>query len=86
MNQIPMNNSNIIDSLYEDDMLYCVMGSLISAETLIDAESCRRSLDSLELLKIEFLSSKLKDDPKIQSYFDNAERIIKRDLEDFSKQ
>lgn len=79
-----MNNANIIDSLHEADMLYFVLGSLIRADTLTDAESCRRSLDSLELMKTEFASSKLKDDQKIQSYLEDAESIIKRDLELFS--
>ena len=64
-------------------MLYFVLGSLISAETLVDVESCRKSLKFLGVMKEDFETSKLKDDEKIKKFLKDAERIIKRDLEGF---
>ena len=75
-----MENENLIDKLHEADMLYFVLGSLISAESLVDVESCHKAMNCLENLKRDFETSKLKDDQKLKSYLDKAESIIKRDL------
>ena len=45
---------NLIDKLHEADMLYFVLGSLISADSLIDVEACHKALDCLENLKRDF--------------------------------
>ena len=66
-------------------MLYFVLGSLISAESLVDVESCHKALNCLENLKRDFETSKLKDDQKLKSYLDKAESIIKRDLQYFEE-
>ena len=80
-----MENENLIDKLREADMLYFVLGSLISAESLVDIESCHKALNCLENLKRDFETSKLKDDQKLKSYLDKAESIIKRDLQYFEE-
>ena len=80
-----MENENLIDKLREADMLYFVLGSLISAESLVDVESCHKALNCLENLKRDFETSKLKDDQKLKSYLDKAESIIKRDLQYFEE-
>lgn len=80
-----MENDNLIDKLHEADMLYFVLGSLISAESLVDVESCHKAMNCLENLKRDFESSKLKDDQKLKSYLDKAESIIKRDLQYFEE-
>jgi len=77
---------NLIDKLDEIGMLYFVIVSLFSAETLVDVESCEASLKGVEMLRAELPSSKFKDDPKIKKFLDDAERIIKRDLEQFKKE
>ena len=80
-----MMNDNLIDKLDEMRMLYFVIGSLFSADTLIDLESCKESLKCIKKLKSELPSSKYKDDPKIKQYFDDAEEIIRLDMEQFKK-
>ena len=66
-------------------MLYFVLGSLISAESLVDIDACHKALNCLEALKRDFETSKLKDDPKLKSFLDNAESIIKRDMENYKE-
>ena len=78
-----MAKENFIDKLNEAGMLYFVLGSLISAETLVDVESCQKSMKILEMMKEDFETSKMKDDEKIRKFMEDAERIIKRDLERF---
>ena len=80
-----MMNDNLIDKLDEMRMLYFVIGSLFSADTLIDLESCEKSLKGVEKLKAELPTSKYKDDPKIKQYIDDAEEIIRLDLKQFKK-
>lgn len=78
-----MEKENIVDKLHKAEMLYFVLGSLISADTLVDVESCRRSLNGLEILKRDFETSKLKDDATIKAFLADAEKIIMRDLHEF---
>ena len=73
---------NLIDKLHEADMLYFVLVSLFSADTLVDAESCRKSLEALAILKRDFETSSLKDDQELKAMIDDAEEIILRDLKD----
>ena len=75
-----MEKENLIDRLHESDMLYFVLGSLISADSLVNIDSCHKALNCLEDLKRDFETSKLKNDSKLKSYLDNAESIIKRDM------
>ena len=76
---------NLIDKLHGADMLYFVLGSLISADSLTDVETCHKALDCLENLKRDFETSTLRDDLKLKSFLDNAESIIKRDMYHFEK-
>ena len=76
---------NLIDKLHEADMLYFVLGSLISADSLIDVEACHKALDCLQNLKRDFATSKLKEDQKLKSFLENAESIIKRDRRHFEE-
>lgn len=78
-----MEKENIVDKLHEAEMLYFVLGSLVSADTLVDVESCHRSLNGLEILKRDFETSELKDDATIKAFLDDAEKIIMRDLHEF---
>ena len=76
-----MTKDNLIDILHENDMLYFVLGSLISADSLVDIDACHKVLKCLVDLKREFQTSKL----KLKSFLDNAESIIKRDLKHFKE-
>ena len=78
-----MQEVNLIDKLDEIGMLNFVIVSLFSAETLVDVESCEVSLKGVEKLRAELPTSKYKDDPKIKNFLDDAEEIIKRDLEEY---
>ena len=80
-----MKNENLIDKLHEADMLYFVLGSLIGADSLIDVEACHKALDCLENLKRDFETSNLKEDQILRSFLDNAESIIKRDMNHFEE-
>jgi hypothetical protein len=80
-----MVNDNLIDRLDEIGMLYFVIGSLFSAETLVDVESCEESLKGVKNLRAELPTSKYKGDPKIKKYIDDAEEIIRLDLKQFKK-
>ena len=80
-----MAKVNLIDKLHEADMLYYVLVSLFSADTLVDVESCQQSLKGLEILKTDLETSKLKNDVEIRTFMEDAERIIKRDLHDFEE-
>lgn len=80
-----MSKGNLIDRLQEAALLYFVLGSLISADSLINADSCHKALDCLEKLKRDFGTSSLKDDQKLKSYLDKAESIIKQDMKYFEE-
>ena len=80
-----MDKVNLIDKLHEADMLYFVLVSLFSADTLVDVDSCCHSLEGLKILKRDFETSKLKDDTKLRSLMDDAEEIILWDLHDFEE-
>lgn len=78
-----MIQENLIDKLQEAGLLYFVLGSLISVNSLVDAEACHKALGCLEKLNRDFETSTLKDDQKLKSYLDRAESIIKRDMKYF---
>lgn len=84
-NGLIMAKENFIDKLHEAGMLYFVLGSLISAETLVDVESCQKSMKILETQKRDFEASKMKGNEKIKKFLEDAERIIKRDLKRFEE-
>lgn len=79
------DNVNMIDKLVEQDMLYFILGTVISADSLIDVESCEGALKIVRELKEDLPLSKLKDNKEMRSRLDDAEEIILRDLEDYKK-
>lgn len=80
---MPEGHANRIDKLVEQDMLFFILGTVISADSLIDVESCEGALKIVRELKEDFPLSKLKDDKKLKTRLDEAEQIILRDLEAF---
>ena len=80
-----MAKENLISKLHEADMLNFVLVSLFSADTLVDAESCRESLEALAILKRDFETSSHKDAQELKSIIDGAEKIILRDLHEFEE-
>ena len=77
--------NNKIDGLAEVDLLWVYLGSLVSADTLISLESCEKCMEILEDLKMDFPTSKLKNDDNVKKFLDDAEQIIKREVELFRK-
>ena len=70
------NSGNIIDRLHEDEMLYFILGTLISADNLVDHQACVESMTCLQRLRDDFLISSLKDDQHLRKMLDDAEQII----------
>ena len=64
-------------------MLYFILGTVISADSLVDVESCEGALKIVRELKEDLPTSKLKNDKKLKARLDEAEQIILRDLEAF---
>jgi len=77
------NHGNIIDKLVEHDMLYFILGTAISADSLVDVGSCEGAMKIIRELKEDLPLSKLKDDKKLKTRLDDAEQIILRDMEAF---
>ena len=77
------SHENRIDKLVEQDMLYFILGTVISADSLVDVESCEGALKIVRELKEDLPTSKLKNDKKLKAWLDEAEQIILRDLEAF---
>lgn len=78
------NTGNRIDKLVEQDMLFFILGTVVSADSLVDAESCEKALKIVRELKEDLPLSKLKDDKKLKARLDAAEKIIMRDVEAFT--
>jgi hypothetical protein len=79
------SSGNRIDKLVEQDMLFFILGTVVSADSLVDAESCEKALKIVRELKEDLPLSKLKDDKKLKTRLDEAEQIIMCDLETFQK-
>lgn len=78
------NKRNIIDILDEAGMLYLAIAELISADVLVDSESCLEAKTNLEKLKSDFLTSKKNDNGKIAELLQNAELIINKELRKYN--
>jgi hypothetical protein len=79
------NPGNRIDKLVEQDMLFFILGTVVSADSLVDSESCEKALKIVRELKEDLPLSKLKDDKKLKTRLDEAEQIIMCDLETFQE-
>lgn len=78
------NPGNRIDKLVEQDMLFFILGTVVSADSLVDAESCEKALKIVRELKEDLPLSKLRDDKKLKARLDEAEQIIMHDMEAFA--
>ena len=66
-------------------MLYFILGTAISADSLVDVGSCEGAMKIIRELKEDLPLSKLKDDKKLKTRLDEAEQIIMCDLETLQK-
>lgn len=79
------NKINIIDTLDEVGMLYLGLAGLISAEVLIDEDSCVRAKEHLEMFKRDLPASNKSNDEFVTRFLRNAEDIIERERQRFSQ-
>lgn len=79
-------NANIIDLLDEVGMLNLGLAELISAEVLIDIDSCLKTKERLERFKRDLPSSRKKDDEQVKKILKDAESIIEHDLQEYLTQ
>ena len=79
-------NANIIDLLDEVGMLNLGLAELISAEVLIDIDSCMKAKERLERFKRDSPSSRKKDDEHVKKILKDAESIIEHDLQEYLTQ
>ena len=75
---------NRLDKILSTDsnMFSLILASLVSADSLVDVKSCEDALNFVSQLKEELKTSELKTD-RIISLINDAENIIKKDLEMF---
>ena len=66
-------------------MLFFILGTVVSADSLVDVESCENALKIVRELKEDLPLSKLRGDKKLKARLDEAEQIIMCDLETFQK-
>ena len=78
------SSGNRIDKLVEQDMLFFILGTVVSADSLVDAESCENALKIVRELKEDLPLSKLRGDKKLKARLDEAEQIIMHDMEAFA--
>lgn len=74
---------NRIDQLITDDMLYLVLGYLISADTLIDLKTSNKAYNTFLSLEKHLKDSKLKDE-KIEKFFKDCKEIIEKEIKTYS--
>jgi membrane-bound lytic murein transglycosylase D len=78
---IPLHTDTV---MVEQDMLFFILGTVVSADSLVDAESCEKALKIVRELKEDLPLSKLRDDKKLKARLDEAEQIIMHDMEAFA--
>lgn len=67
------------------ELLFLIIGSLVSSESLSDLDSCVEALGNAKLFKSEILDSNIKDKERYMKLLDDVIPIIERDIKMFSK-
>lgn len=57
-------SENMVEALHNNDMLYLVLGSLISSDSINSKEDAEKSLNSLSMIEKELNSSNIEDTKK----------------------
>lgn len=74
---------NIIDALDEAGMLYLGLVELISAEVLVDIDSCHKAKLHLVRFQQDLPVSRKCNDAFVKKFLNDAEVIIERELHEF---
>jgi hypothetical protein len=78
-----MKTDNFIEKLQQEQLLDLYIVSLISADTLIDVESCDISLEKILELKELIKTANINNKEHYEKIINDAEEIILRDKEYF---
>ena len=81
-----MDIKNTVERLYQDNLLWLILGALISADTLIDKESCEKSLNKLSEYEQQTTIAHINQEEKMQilEFIRNGKKIVENDLKIFS--
>jgi len=77
-----MINKDILETLYKEDKLPLLFASLISADNLVDADSCRFSLYTFYDMEKEFPNTDIPEE-HWKDFVEKGISICKRDLYHF---
>ena len=75
----------LVDDERGRDLLYLIIGSLVSSDNLVDLESCEESLEKANLFKKASLESNIEYKDKYISLLDKVIPIIERDKKNYLK-
>lgn len=81
-----MENVNIIERFAKDELLNLILVSLISSDTLIDIESCEKSLSKMLMYKEEIKTANIENKDFYVKMIDDGIEIIERDLKTFKEE
>jgi hypothetical protein len=81
-----MENGNIIERLAKDELLNLVLVSLISSDTLIDIDSCKKSLFKMLIYRDEIKTANIENKNFYVKMIDEGIEIIERELRIFKEE
>lgn len=81
-----MENGNIIERLAKDELLNLVLVSLISSDTLIDIDSCEKSLFKMLIYRDEIKTANIENKNFYVKMIDEGIEIIERELRTFKEE
>ena len=80
-------NENMIDALHKNGMLYFLLGSIISADSIFSKEDAENSMKTLTKIEKELKSSNLNDTEKTE-YTDMIKKcygVLEDELKKYNK-
>ena len=78
-------NEEKLEMFHKDGMMFLILGCLISADNLIDVDSCEKALKEMKLFKEALPNTNIEDDAKkkYEELMNKGLEIIERDLNQF---
>jgi hypothetical protein len=78
-------NIEMLDAANEMGMLPTLLSGLISSDSLVNADACRKSIEMLEDLREAMPESKVMDKDVWMKFISEGLEIVRKDLEKFEK-
>ena len=74
-------------SAFESELRYFILVSFISADSLVDAQSCRDSIECMDFIvkNIKLMDLEEKIEKEVLKYMRKGLKIAKRDLKEYEK-